>query len=119
MRGATGSIRSPALRSRNVTKSYDRYVFRCSGDDIRKVLARWTGLLATLGVACLCLGAGSAHAAQTWWTPPQQLTWYWQRPGPASAEPTLAVDVDGFGTSAAAVAALHARGQRAICYIDA
>ena len=71
-----------------------------------------------LGVAFLCLGAGSAHAAEAWWTPPQQLTWYWQLTGTAPVEPTQAVDLDGFDTSAATVAALHARGQRAICYID-
>jgi endo-alpha-1,4-polygalactosaminidase (GH114 family) len=70
-----------------------------------------------LGVAFLCLGAGSAHAA-AWWTPPQQLTWYWQLTATAPLEPTEAVDLDGFDTSAATVAALHARGQRAICYID-
>ena len=93
-------------------------MFRSSGDDVRKALARWTGLLATLGVAFLCLGAGSAHAAEAWWTPPQQLTWYWQLTGTAPAEPTQAVDLDGFDTSAATVAALHTRGQRAICYID-
>ena len=38
--------------------------------------------------------------------------------GTPPAEPTQAVDLDGFDTSAATVAALHARGQRAICYID-
>ncbi len=81
-------------------------------------MAPWTGLLVTLGVAFLCLGVGSAHAAQAWWTPPQQLTWYWQLTGTARAEPTQAVDLDGFDTSAATVAALHTRGQRAICYID-
>ena len=82
------------------------------------MLARWSGLLATLGVALLWLGAGGAHAAGTRWTPPQQLTWYWQLTGTAPPEPTQAVDLDGFDTSAATVAALHMRGQRAICYID-
>jgi hypothetical protein len=71
-----------------------------------------------LGVVFLCVGVGSARAAP-WWTPPQQLTWYWQLTGTPSTEPTDAVDVDGFDTSAATVAALHASGQRAICYIDA
>ena len=82
------------------------------------MMARWTGLLATLGVALLWLAAGSGHAAGTRWTPPQQLTWYWQLTGTAPPEPTQAVDLDGFDTSAATVAALHMRGQRAICYID-
>lgn len=29
-----------------------------------------------------------------------------------------ATDIDGFDTSAATVAAFHARGQRLICYVD-
>ena len=81
------------------------------------MLARWTGILATLSAVFLWLGTGNAHAA-AWWTPPQQLTWYWQLTGTAPSEPVDAVDLDGFDTSAATVAALHARGQRAICYID-
>jgi hypothetical protein len=83
-------------------------------------MPRWNGILvtlATLCVACLCLGAGNANAA-AWWTPPQQLTWYWQLDGTPPNEPTDAVDFDGFDATAAQVAALHARGQRAICYID-
>lgn len=59
------------------------------------------------------------------WTPPQHLTWYWQLQGtlpamtgaglPAQAD---AWDIDGFDNTAQTVAALHAAGHHAICYID-
>lgn len=67
--------------------------------------------------ACVLLCAGGAQAAG-WWHPPQQLTWYWQLTGTPAVEPVQASDVDGFDTSAATVAAFHARGQRMICYLD-
>lgn len=63
------------------------------------------------------LAAGTVRAA-SWWRPPQRLTWYWQLSGTPTVEPVQATDVDGFDTSAAIVAAFHARGQRMICYID-
>ena len=50
--------------------------------------------------------------------PPQKLTWYWQLAGTPKVEPVQATDMDGFDNSAATVASFHARGQRAICYID-
>jgi hypothetical protein len=62
---------------------------------------------------------GPARAAGGWWTPPQQLTWFWQLQGKVKNDkPVLAYDIDGFENSAAEVAALHAQGKRAICYID-
>jgi hypothetical protein len=66
----------------------------------------------------LALVAVSGASAATWWHPPQQLTWYWQLSGTPAVQPVQATDVDGFDTSAATVAAFHARGQRMICYID-
>jgi len=69
-------------------------------------------------VAILCgLLPGVARAASHW-TPPQQLTWYWQLTGTPRVEPVAATDVDGFDNSSAAVADFHAIGQRMICYID-
>jgi hypothetical protein len=47
------------------------------------------------------------------------LTWYWQLQGTVNNnEPVAAYDIDGFETSAAEVAALHAQGKHVICYID-
>jgi hypothetical protein len=79
-------------------------------------LGRRTGILALVG-ACVLLCAGGAQAAG-WWHPPQQLTWYWQLSGTPAVQPVQASDVDGFDTSAATVAAFHARGQHMICYVD-
>jgi hypothetical protein len=77
---------------------------------------RRIGIFVLVG-ACVLLCAGGAHAAG-WWHPPQQLTWYWQLSGTPAMEPVQALDVDGFDTSAATVAAFHARGQHMICYVD-
>jgi hypothetical protein len=79
-------------------------------------LGRRIGILALVG-ACVLLCAGGARAAG-WWHPPQQLTWYWQLSGTPAVEPVQASDVDGFDTTAATVAAFHARGQHMICYVD-
>ena len=49
----------------------------------------------------------------------QHLTWYWQLSGTINNNVAAAAyDVDGFDTSAAEVAALHAQGKKVICYID-
>lgn len=61
-------------------------------------------------------GVGSTGG---WWVPPQHLTWYWQLQGTVdNSEPVEAYDVDGFESTAAEVAALHAQGKHVICYID-
>ncbi len=64
--------------------------------------------------------AGSAVAEPgPWWQPPQRLTWFWQLQGKVSnAHDVAAYDVDGFETGASEVAALHAEGKHAICYVD-
>jgi len=80
------------------------------------VSRRGTGVGVLVAIICALVPA-SARAA-SYWTPPQQLTWYWQLKGTPSVEPVQATDMDGFDNSAATVAAFHARGQRVICYID-
>jgi hypothetical protein len=70
-------------------------------------------------VAGVLAAPGGAAVAYGWWTPPRRLTWYWQLTGKIkTGEQVAAYDVDGFETSAAEVAALHAQGKRVICYID-
>jgi hypothetical protein len=64
-------------------------------------------------------GGGSGSGAGAWWLPPQRLTWYWRLQGAVNnSEPVAAYDIDGFETSAAEVAALHAEGKHVVCYID-
>ena len=58
-----------------------------------------------------------AAPRRRWTPPPQKLTWYWQLQG-RQQQPGQASDIDGFDNTAATVAALHARGKHAICYID-
>lgn len=70
-------------------------------------------MLALAAAALLALPT-SAH-----WTPPRQLTWYWQLTGRLNmSQSAAAYDVDGFETSTRSVAALHARGKHVICYVD-
>jgi len=81
-------------------------------------MRRLLGGLGLLAAALALAGAGACAAA--WWQPPQHLTWYWQLTGKvATGEPVAAYDIDGFESTAATVAALHARGKHVICYIDA
>jgi len=61
-----------------------------------------------------------ARSARTLWSPPPGTTWYWQLSGVVNLTYQVAVyDIDGFDNPASAVATLHARGTRAICYMDA
>jgi hypothetical protein len=67
----------------------------------------------------LAASAGLAGAAQAYWHPPARLTFYWQLQGKLNmGEQVAAYDVDGFETSAAEVAQLHAQGKRVVCYVD-
>jgi hypothetical protein len=56
------------------------------------------------------------------WIPAPGLQWQWELDHPITtaeiALPVAAFDLDGFDTPASTVAAIHARGARAICYID-
>jgi hypothetical protein len=64
-------------------------------------------------------GGSTGGSTSGTWIPPQHLTWYWQLQGTINNnEPVAAYDIDGFETSAAEVAALHAQGKHVICYID-
>lgn len=55
-----------------------------------------------------------------WWRPAPGLSWQWQlSDGPVDQSVEAQVyDVDLFGTDAETVAQLHARGRRAICYLN-
>jgi hypothetical protein len=83
---------------------------------LRPVSCRWTGVGVMLAILCGLLPAWARAASR--WTPPQQLTWYWQLTGTPQVEPVAATDIDGFDNSSATVADFHAIGQRMICYID-
>lgn len=70
-------------------------------------------------LALALVGGAQANAGRSWWHPPQNLTWYWQLQGKLdTAVPVAAYDVDGFETSAADVATLHAQGKHVVCYVD-
>jgi hypothetical protein len=76
-------------------------------------------VFAGLSAATAAAAPGIAADAPAHWTPPAQLTWYWQLQGKVSnSQPVAAYDIDGFETAAAEVAALHALGKHVICYID-
>jgi hypothetical protein len=72
-------------------------------------------------VIALALGLVAAPVAlAVRWTPPQHLSWYWQLSGRVRNDvPAAAYDIDGFASSGAEVAALHALHRHVICYIDA
>ena len=78
-------------------------------------------LVVTAGLLAANASAASPIAADALphWTPPAQLTWYWQLQGEVSDnQPVAAYDIDGFENDAAEVSALHAQGKRVICYVD-
>lgn len=55
----------------------------------------------------------------TGWRPRPGLTWQWQLEGRVDVNLDADVfDLDAFDTSAATVAALHAKGRKVICYVD-
>jgi hypothetical protein len=67
-----------------------------------------------------CVAAlAAASSARSHWRLPARPTWYWQLQGAIdNSEPAAVYDVDGFGTSAAEVAKLHALGKHVVCYVD-
>jgi hypothetical protein len=76
-------------------------------------------LIAGFSAAGAAAAAGLAADDPPHWTPPVQLTWYWQLQGRVSNnQPVAAYDIDGFETSAEQVSALHALGKHVICYVD-
>jgi len=64
--------------------------------------------------------AGSGGSAP-WWTPAPELTWQWNLSDavPPTHHGVDVYDVDLFEVDAAFVAALHAQGRKAICYMSA
>ena len=56
----------------------------------------------------------------TWWAPTKGTSWQWQLTGTIDTSVDAAVfDIDGEDSSAATVAALHAKGAKVICYFSA
>jgi hypothetical protein len=68
-------------------------------------------------------GASSSGGASTgtWWKPAKSTTFYWdlQNTPPDNTKNVGAYDIDGWGNSADEVAALHAKGIKVVCYMDA
>lgn len=63
--------------------------------------------------------AALAVAASIWHPAPRTAAWQWQLQGRLDPDlPASVYDVDGFETTKREVAALHAGGRRAICYLD-
>ncbi|MFG2721774.1 endo alpha-1,4 polygalactosaminidase [Streptomyces sp. NPDC048416] len=64
--------------------------------------------------------SGSGPAKAKIWQPRPGTAWQWQLNGHVDEGPDVPVyDIDGFENTAADVAALHSRGRKAICYINA
>ncbi|MER7702278.1 endo alpha-1,4 polygalactosaminidase [Kitasatospora sp. NPDC097605] len=63
---------------------------------------------------------GTPGAAGARWQPTPGLAWQWQLGGAVDQSVDVPVyDIDGFETDASVVAALHAKGRKVICYINA
>ena len=95
------------------------------------------GMLLVLLAACRAPGSGTespgtgspgSHeapapdppASGAWWAPAKGTSWQWQLSGPVDTSVDAAVfDIDGEDNTAATVAALHAKGSKAICYFSA
>src|ERR1700712_4777054 len=78
-------------------------------------------LLLSLVLAALAIPRASAQGS-TAWRPAMKTSWQWQLSGLPSSGSLLTVgmyDVDGFDASASLVTAMHKKGIKAVCYIDA
>lgn len=63
--------------------------------------------------------APASGSAGSWWHPAVGTSWQWQLSGTLDLSYSVGVyDVDLFDTSAAQVEAIHAKGARAICYLE-
>lgn len=79
---------------------------------IRALLALLTALIAA------CTGAAAPPPAR--WVPEPGTPWQWQLTDPVDIGVDVPVyDVDSTYTDAATVAALHAKGRKVICYVNA
>jgi hypothetical protein len=65
--------------------------------------------------------SGSGGASGTWWRPSKNATFYWdlQNAPPDNTRNVGAYDIDGWGNDAQEISALHARGIKVVCYMDA
>jgi hypothetical protein len=55
-----------------------------------------------------------------WWVPAPHTTWQWQLTTPVDQSVDAQMfDIDLFDNASSVVAALHARGRRVVCYLDA
>ncbi|MFF2043002.1 endo alpha-1,4 polygalactosaminidase [Kitasatospora sp. NPDC058170] len=65
-------------------------------------------------------GGPAPQPAGSRWQPAPGLAWQWQLGGGVDQSVDVPVyDIDGFETDASVVAALHAKGRKVICYINA
>jgi len=66
-------------------------------------------------------GFGGGVATGKWWKPGKDTTFFWdlQNAPPDNTKNVGAYDIDGWGNSAEEVTALHARGVKVVCYMDA
>jgi hypothetical protein len=64
---------------------------------------------------------GDGGSTPTYWQPAKNATFYWdlQSAPPDNTKNVGVYDIDGWNNSAAEVAALHARGLKVVCYMDA
>jgi hypothetical protein len=76
--------------------------------------------IALLGAIVLAGSAQARRANGNIWRPQTtSAPWQWQLQGPIDTSVTASVyDIDGFDTSRATVAKLHAQGRKVICYLD-
>jgi hypothetical protein len=82
----------------------------------RRLLALVLALAATAGAS----GATASAPATARWKPRPHTTWQWQLTTPVDRSVKAQMyDIDLFDNSAAVVRALHARGRRVVCYLDA
>lgn len=84
-------------------------------------MTSWGRAVASVAVSALALAAPpSTSSAAAWWIPALATSWQWQLTGTIDLDVNAAMfDLDAVDTTAATVAALHARGRRAICYLSA
>jgi hypothetical protein len=76
---------------------------------------RFALLASLVSLAAVVPGTASAY----WHPQPTTTAWQWQLQG--KLDPTLAApvyDIDGFESTKANVASLHARGRKVVCYLD-
>ncbi len=74
---------------------------------------------AALLAALIALSVFAPGAGAYWHPTPTTTAWQWQLQGKLDLSPAASVfDIDGFESTKANVAALHKRGDEAICYLD-